>query len=199
MSPRQEQFVPIDRPAQLRALASPLRQELLDVLESAGPSAIAELAEKLGRTADSLYFHVRRLLKVGLIVEVERRQVGRHSFAVYDVAGRPLRIDRSKARRADLQAVVSGVMRLAIRDYQRGLSNQESVASGPARNHWGGRARGWLDERELARVNALLEELNALVRSGGPGKGRQPIAVAWVLAPTPPKRSPRNSKQDQSR
>ncbi|MCC6782318.1 MAG: helix-turn-helix transcriptional regulator [Planctomycetes bacterium] len=194
--PRRE-FVGITRPAQLKALASPLRQELVDVLESAGPSSVAELGERLGRAADSLYFHLRVLVKVGLVVETERRQVGRHAFAVYDLVGRPLRIDRELARRVDLSAVVAGILRLAARDYRRGLGGSGAVASGPSRNHWGGRARGWLDARGLARVNELLEELNELVRSGQPGKGRQPVALAWVLAPTParPTRGRRRAKR----
>src|SRR5262245_53730502 len=95
---RQRRFVPIDRPAQLQALASPVGQELLDGLDAAGPCAISDLAARLGRAPDSLYFHVRELVRVGLVVETERRQVGRHAFVVYDAADRPLRIDRTKAR-----------------------------------------------------------------------------------------------------
>lgn len=185
---RNTTYTPIDRPAQLRALASPLRQELLDVLESIGPCGIAELAAPLGRTADALYFHVRRLQKVGLVVEVERRRVDRHTVAIYDVPGRPLRIDRTKARPADLQAVVAGILRLAMRDHRRGLTDPATVTTGQARNHWGGRARGWLDARQLAKANDLLERLVALLRSGRPGRGREPIALSWVLASTPARR-----------
>jgi DNA-binding transcriptional ArsR family regulator len=178
----------IGRTDQLRALASPMRQELLDVLEAAGPSAISELAERLGRAPDSLYFHIRELVRVGLVVEVERRKVGRHVFVVYDLVGRPLRIDRSKARRADLQSVVAGILRLATRDYQRGLADPTTVPDGPERNHWGARVRGWIDASEVARANELLEELSDLIREGHPGPGRQPVALAWVLAPVPPRR-----------
>jgi DNA-binding transcriptional ArsR family regulator len=186
--PKSNRFHPIDRPAQLRALASPLRQELLDVLEASGPCSIGELAAPLGRAPDSLYFHVRRLQKVGLVVEVERRAVGRHTVAIYDVAGRPLRIDRTKARPAELQAVVAGILRLATRDHRCGLTDPGTVHTGPARNHWGGRVRGWLDDRDLATANRLLERLLALMRRGRPGAGRQPIALSWVFARTPPRR-----------
>ena len=188
-------YTPIDRPAQLRALASPLRQELLDVLESIGPCGIAELATPLGRAADALYFHIRLLQKVGLVVEVEQRRVGRHTITIYDVPGRPLRIDRAKARPTDLQAVVAGILRLAMRDHRRGLTDPATITTGKARNHWGGRARGWLDERQLATANDLLERLVALLRSGRPGPGREPIALSWVLASTPPRRRAPQQKQ----
>jgi len=175
-----------------------MRQELLDVLEAAGPSSISELAERLGRAADSLYFHVRELVRVGLVLEVERRKVGRHVFVVYDLVGRPLRIDRSKARRADLQSVIAGILRLATRDYQRGLADPATVPDGPARNHWGARVRGWLDAGEVARANELLEELSELIREGHPGPGRQPVALAWVLAPVPPRRGAPSSASDEA-
>lgn len=188
MPKRRPNWVPIARPAQLKALASPLRQELIDVLESGGPASVAELAERLGRPADSLYFHLRVLQKVGLLAQEERRQKGRHAFAVWDLVARPLRIDRGLARNTDLAAVVAGILRLAARDYRRGLGASGTVAEGPARNHWGGRARGWLSTRDLARVNELLEELGALMRGSAPGDGRQAVALAWVLAPTPARR-----------
>lgn len=180
---KKTRIVPIDRPAQLRALASPVRQEIVDALEASGPLSMAALGEQLGRAPDSLYFHVRRLVKVGLVVEVERRKVGRHAFVTYDVVGRPLRIDRSKARARDLVPVVSSVVRLAIRDYRRALESGLDVGEGRGRNHWGGRVRGDLGPRELARLNALLEEISRLLRSGRRGAGRQSIAFAWVLAP----------------
>lgn len=178
--------VPIDKPAQLRALASPLRQELLDLLEAAGPLSIAELGAQLGRAPDALYFHVRRLVRVGLVREHGRRRDGRHACALYDAIGRPLRIDRQKARRRELDAVVGGILRLAARDYRRASASGRAVAQGAARNHCGARVRGWLDGAELARVNALLEELSACLRGGRPGAGREPVALAFVLAPVPP-------------
>jgi DNA-binding transcriptional ArsR family regulator len=195
----QAHFVPIDRPAQLKALAAPVRQEVVDVLSTAGPCSMAELGERLGRAPDALYFHVRRLVRVGLVVEVGRRKLGRHAFAVYDAVGRPLRIDRKRARREDLQAVVRGIMRLAIRDYERASRGAAAVGEGPARNHWGARVHGWLDELELARANELLEELERLIRNGRPAEGRQPVALAWLLAPVPPRGRGRKAAPSRAR
>lgn len=181
-------IVPIDRPAQVRALASPLRQEIFDVLEAAGPCSVAELAQRLARAPDSLYFHLRRLARVGLVVELERRQVGRHVFRRFDVAARPMRIDRAKARGRDMDALVGGMLRLAQRDFRRGLAEPSRVILGAGRNHAAARVRGWLDAARLARANRLLEELGALLRSGRPAPGAQPVALAWVLAPVPGRR-----------
>src|SRR5260221_8747620 len=56
----------ITRLDQMSALASPVRQEVLDVLARVGTASLGEIAAALGRPADGLYYHVRALQKVGL-------------------------------------------------------------------------------------------------------------------------------------
>jgi DNA-binding transcriptional ArsR family regulator len=58
---------------QMRALAAPTRQEIVDVLPGMGTVSVAELATALGRPADSLYYHLRILNRVGLV-----RSAGSH-------------------------------------------------------------------------------------------------------------------------
>jgi len=87
----------VHAPAQVRALIAPARQEIVDVLDATGPCPVAQVAALLGRPADALYHHFRRLLKVGLVVETGRRQVGRHAFATYDLATRPMQLHRDPA------------------------------------------------------------------------------------------------------
>jgi len=112
MSPSRPVPPPLS-PAQVRALVGPVRQELVDVLESAGPSSVAELGAHLGRPADALYHHLRRLEKVGLVVERERRKEGRHVFAVYDLARRPVRLNyAAPVRSVDIGRVVAAAQRL---------------------------------------------------------------------------------------
>lgn len=73
--PRTKPFLLTD-PSMVKALASPARQEIVDALQAAGARTIAELAALLARPADSLYFHVRSLVKVGLVVERGERREG---------------------------------------------------------------------------------------------------------------------------
>ncbi len=173
----------IRKPAQVRALRSPARQEIVDGLASAGPSSAAELARLLGRTPDALYFHLKALQKVGLVVEREPRKNGRHVAAVYDLPGRPLRlVYESPVRRADVAGVVRGALRLSLRDFERGLSAGADSSAG-RRVLWGGRVKGWLSPLEIERVNALLKEVQDVVRNGRPREGTQAVSLGFVLAP----------------
>ena len=72
----------------IAALGSPVRQEIIDTVELLGGKAtIAELAAQLGRPADGLYYHVRRLVAVGLLI-------GSGSPEVYRIpTARPLTLD----------------------------------------------------------------------------------------------------------
>lgn len=175
--------------AQLRALAAPARQEIVDALETSGPASVAQIARLVGRPADALYHHLRALHRVGLVTEVERRLEGRHAFAVYDLCVRPLRIPLAASlRSADVSRVVAASQRLALRDFQRALVAKTGVLSGELRTLWAARAKGWADEARLRRINRLLAALLRAVRGGRPDAGASPISLAFVLAPTPVRR-----------
>ncbi|MDX2148271.1 MAG: helix-turn-helix domain-containing protein [Planctomycetota bacterium] len=178
----------ICKASQVRALASPVRQEIVDALESAGPRTMAELAGLLGRRADALYFHVRHLLAVGLVVEREPRVDGRHVASVYDVAWRPMRLSyRPPARAKDIRAVVSGATRLALRDFGEALASVPHLEQEPDRgrpdNLWGARAKGWLTKEQLAELNGLLERALQMLRDSPPREDAACVSVCFVLAP----------------
>jgi len=69
----------IDQPAQLKALGHPLRVRILEMLggEEGWQLTNRELAQSLGVDPGHLHFHVRMLLKAGLIELVERQGKGR--------------------------------------------------------------------------------------------------------------------------
>jgi helix-turn-helix protein len=185
----------IDDRRQIAALASPLRQEIVDVVTAAGPCSIARMAAALGRPADRLYFHVRQLEAVGLLHHNGTVGNGRSSAALYDVPGRPLRIryDRcDKARVRAIGAVQDGALRLARRDIRRAMGSPSSVVTGPLRDTWGGRSRGWVTPPQLRRLNRLIEQMINLVRSGDARSGAKPVAFTFVLAP--PRQRPAKPK-----
>ncbi|MCC6677407.1 MAG: helix-turn-helix transcriptional regulator [Phycisphaerales bacterium] len=180
----------IHAPAQIRALASPARQEIVDALVAAGPCSIAELAAHTGRAPDSLYHHIRLLKKSGLILERNPRKSGRHIAAIYDLPGRPVFISYRDAQPRSLNAVVAAALRLGLRDFRRALDREDTVADGPARNLWGGRVKGWVGPEELLEINTLLRRLYELIHTGAPGPGRRPQTFSFALAPVQP--SPRS-------
>lgn len=188
----------IKDPRQLAALASPMRQEIVDAVEATGPCTIARLAEAVGTPADRLYFHIRRLESVGLLLRKGVTGNGRDAAATYDLPGRPLRIsyeDRSHRQMRKVAAIHDGVLRLARRDFRHAIGTPESVLAGMLRDTWGGRARGWLTPAEIRRLNRLMEELLNLVRGGSWRKDARPIALSFVIAPPRRQRQPSKARR----
>ncbi len=182
---------------QLRALVSPVCQEIVDGLAASGPASIAELAQHLGRPADALYFHVRRLVAAGLVVELPSRKRGRHVAGIYDVAGRPVRIRPSAFATPLVGRILQAALRLGGRDLKRTLHQGAPPARGPRRRFRAGRMKGWLGPAGLQRANELLDELFELLQAG-PAKGRGLQSFTYVWAPVTPKaRRPRGGGTSQ--
>lgn len=69
----QQDTLVLDKPAQLKALGHPLRVRVLEMLGQEGEWQLTnrELAQRLGVDPGHLHFHVRMLLKAGLIELVD--------------------------------------------------------------------------------------------------------------------------------
>jgi hypothetical protein len=169
--------------AQIRALESPMRQEIVDAVAAMGPCSILELADHLGRAADSLYFHVKKLVRVKLLLEVEKRKSGRHTWVIYALPSRQVRMVYRPAVMKSIRKVVAGALRLSLREFHRAVTAKTSVFAGPKRNTWAGRMKGWLSDSELQEVGQLFERILGLMNRQGPGPGRLMYSLGWVLAP----------------
>ena len=145
---------------ELSALASSARQEIIDVLGQMGTVSVAELAQTLGRPADTLYYHLRILAKAGLVQSVGSRVKDGRPEALF--RARNLYIDYEAARQKNergLIGVASSMLRLGIRDFKDAVLDRDVVVGGKQRELWSARKTGWLTKHELGRVNELIQEL----------------------------------------
>lgn len=190
----------VRRRDQMEALTSPARQELLDALEASGPCSISDLATLLGRAADSLYYHVRKLEKLGLVVPHGKVKAGRRDAAVYDVPGRPMRIDQEAIDRRTRPIMLrsgAAMMRSAQRDLGEALESGEPFGHGKRRRVWVGRTKGWFTSKELAEVNGHLRALMELFTNTERRKGSRLHTFTYLLTPVAPRE--RSADSDPSR
>ncbi|UXI68453.1 winged helix-turn-helix domain-containing protein [Tahibacter amnicola] len=176
----------MESPREIRALATSARQELIDTLEALGGEAtVAQLAENLGKPADGLYYHLRVLVKAGLLVDATGEDgVKRFRSTAGPGARLQLRyVPRQRKNREAVNQVVASLLRNASRDFERAIENPDVVVEGPARALWASRTKGWVGERELVEINQLLHRLGALLHKKRAPERDQLIALAWVLAP----------------
>jgi DNA-binding transcriptional ArsR family regulator len=104
-APASDDVLTISRPEQLKALGHPLRLRVIEMLGKEGESLTnRDLAVRLGVDPGHLHFHVRMLLRAGLI---EPAEGGRGREKPYRAAARTVRVaPEVRAGASDIQAAV---------------------------------------------------------------------------------------------
>lgn len=169
---------------QLAALIAATRQEVVDVLEQLGTVSVRELAAALGRPADALYFHLRALMRAGLVRRAGYRSRPRGREALYCTAAPKLQLQyepHKASNRKAVSAIVSSMLRLAIRDFKGAFQRDTVVVCGPRRELWGLRKAGRLSQAGLAEVNRRIEGLAKAVSA--PRRRGRLYAVTVILTP----------------
>jgi hypothetical protein len=173
----------------IRLLASPLRQAIVDLIVGRGALSVAELSELLGKPADRLYYHVKRLVAVGVLTEGEQQPTNGRPQTLFDVPARPVRLryqPHSPTNRKAVQRVVDGMLRTARRDFSHGFVPGVEV-EGPRRELWAARAEANLTPSELEKLNRILAQALDLMtaargREHAPS-GARPHQLTFVSSP----------------
>jgi DNA-binding transcriptional ArsR family regulator len=169
---------------QLAALACAARQEIVDVLAELGAVSVAELAATLGRPADALYFHLRRLTQVGLVRQAGYRVSGGRKEALYRTVATELMLQyepQEPSNRKAVSAIVASMLRLGIRDFGRAFQRGNVIVSGPQRELWAQRHTGRLSLAQIAGVNRSIGRLKNAVSN--PRQRGRLYAVTILLTP----------------
>jgi DNA-binding transcriptional ArsR family regulator len=106
----------VDDPRALRALAHPLRQQILRRLVQEGPATSAILARELEEDRGATSFHLRQLARYGFVVVDEELSSGRRKF--WRAADDDVRLPAPSQRHADdpAAAVVTELWRDSLAD-----------------------------------------------------------------------------------
>jgi DNA-binding transcriptional ArsR family regulator len=185
--PRASRRHVVTDPKQLAALASPARQEIVDVLARMGDASVAEVAAALGRPADGLYYHLKALLRVGLVVEAGSRRRQARGEALYRTVAEEVMLRYDIGHEGRIVAIVGSMLRLGGRDFRRALTSGRAAVSGPGRELWALRLTGWLPAGNVRALNREIKRLRDVVTKGsdatGSRRGRRLYAVTVLLTP----------------
>jgi DNA-binding transcriptional ArsR family regulator len=154
--------------AQLRALAHPLRLQLLEVLHSEGPATASQLARRLGESSGATSYHLRALYRAGMVEEAEQRNARERWWQ-----RSPERLlipnsvpeDASDTERAELQAAHSQIESIFVERDENALRRWMEVRYDlPLEwqdSQWIGNTRMWAT---AAEVRQFVEAVNELAR-----------------------------------
>jgi DNA-binding transcriptional ArsR family regulator len=169
----------------VKALASPVRAAIIDVLEVLAPATIVQVAESLGYPPDGLYYHFTLLQRNGLVERADPQP--ETGAARFQLPGHPAtlryRLDDARQQAATTK-VVGTMVRSAERSFRRAFAPGEATVEGPRRNLRAGRRTAWLTAAELHALNQYLERIHALFGRGVPRRpGARLHEFTYVLAP----------------
>ena len=171
---------------QLEAIASPVRLAIVQRLDADGAATAKELAQRLGRPVTALYHHLELLQRCGLLRVVESRKGERRPEAVYACVSARLssaRAARSDSGRRTLAKTAARAAGATLRAFSTACERAAARLDGRRRNtvvrHFAVRA----DAARLERINALIDELDAV--AGASGERGEDLLLTVVMAPLP--------------
>lgn len=178
----------IEHKAALTALVSTVRQEIVDTIEAiGGEAAVADIAAHLGRPADGIYYHLRRLVGSGVLRNGDDPGDGRgRRYSTTARRGKRFQLKYGRESGADHKTVVrlvSGLLRTAERDFGRALRSGAAQGEGAQRELWASRLKGWVGDADLREINRLLVRLSQLLQQPRDPRRERLVTLAWVLAP----------------
>ncbi|MEM7201060.1 MAG: helix-turn-helix domain-containing protein [Planctomycetota bacterium] len=189
----------IQDPEQLRAMAAPARQRIIAGMEALGVVSAPELARHLGRSTESLYFHLRKLVACGLVEDVGERRTRRRSERLYRLTAPKLRIAGDLADpdfRDALGDACRTILRATERDYCRALDSPHARLQGQARNLSLQHYHVHLTPGDRRRLVQMLEEMTTfLLERNDPDRGTL-HALTAVLAPIASRTPPNQGYRD---
>jgi AcrR family transcriptional regulator len=179
--------------AQFAALASPVRDQIVQVVVNQAPWApgredvdgvsIREIAAQLGRKPASLYRHVDALVQAGLIREIAVHASGGRDARAYAAMGDYLRLMTPERQGAAMDALCDYLERTATHAGRESAEATRDRARGGHPDNGSMSMFGWLDAAQRRRLHALMEEAARVFDTAERRPGTRLIAASMFIRP----------------
>lgn len=172
-------------PVIINALADPTRFAVFSAIAWGSARTIREVGERIGRKPGSLYRHFDVLEGLGLIKRSGTISTARRDARLYEAdADSKLVYDKRDPEVVEaINNVVASAARNAARSFARS-AREGAVTRGADRDTHMVTQSGWLTEDELARFNAIVNEMREFLVSHERRPGTRLIQATLVMSPT---------------
>jgi predicted transcriptional regulator len=168
----------------LRAIRTPLRQEILRSIVGLGPVSVRELAGVLDRQPASLYYHVHALEQAGLIVRDGQHHLGGRAENTYTAVADRILVDRT-ARSPSFARALVDLHRAALSQADREIENavrREQLGETPEGE---GvvllRLTASLSKRDAREARQRLHELAQFLGEKNSTEGKETLSLTAAL------------------
>jgi hypothetical protein len=179
--------------AQFEALASPVRDQIVQVVVNQAPWApgrddvqgvsIREIAAQLGRKPASLYRHVDALVQVGLIREIAVHASGGRDARAYAAMGDYVRLMTPERQGPAMEALCGYLERTAAHAGRESAEATRDRARGGHADNGSMSMFGWLDASQRRRLRALMDQAAQVFQTAQRRPGTRLIAATMFVRP----------------
>ena len=166
---------------QLACLASPVRNRVHGTLRELGEASGRQIGEAIGKSPETVHYHLKALERAGLIEESARRPAPKKPESTYRPASLRLTLPSAdadpKIRQLMTKAVSAG-MRQFVKGYEKSAASEGS----PARLFNVLRANIQLRSEHMDRFMEMIEEAGRFAVEHRDASGE---AVQWLSAVYP--------------
>jgi len=198
-TPHKPKTMKLSTDEQHRAIASPQRLELLGLFIDQDQMSVVQLAERMGRPATAIHYHVRVLVKAGILRRAGERRSGRRPEALYETTADTFALAMERPKNAAAAAgdagpagaaavkTLTAAFRMAVRDMEAGLTDPATRSTGPGRNMFGVRVHCRLAKKDLAELNRHLRSIEKMLsrirKTHKPSKNDSFVSLTLALMP----------------
>ncbi len=188
----------VTSPKAWQVLVSPVRSEITEALRLLGPCSIADVAAAIDRPADTLYAHIKLLIRAGFIAESGYRKNGRHIEQLIDVVADDFVVEfKDNTGKAENQAIVAtanSFLSAAARAVRDSAAARALEFTPDTRNISINYELSWLTPERFQEVRALIRRLKSIMDEGkSKREGRLYLTLA-IATPVTRKRGARRSE-----
>ena len=186
MAKRPKQRYVVRDAYQLAAVVSPVRHHLLRTLTTVGPESARELAQRLGRSPESLYYHLRGLEEAGLVVQTETRSRNGRPEAVWSAVARDIYTDPKQTSPEYVEAMqrsAAALLRLAARQVHAALERQRETGGKRPPSVRCMQLHARLSPAAVRELARRLDEVLAFLRDSDDPDAGEMVAVTVTSAP----------------
>jgi DNA-binding transcriptional ArsR family regulator len=184
MTVQNEQAVVIRDPRHFASVASARRMEIITSLGDLGPASIADLAERLGRSPHSLYYHMKLLEEAKVVHGVRKGK--RKKEAIYELVARRILLGPDPKSEFSIQATeraLDSILRLTSHEVSGALQSG-AKRHGSRREVYGFRLKARMTTKSLCNLNRHIGEIEQILRNPGRRTNRGKLfALTVVLTP----------------
>ena len=184
MSVRARKIHVIKTVEELRALRSPIRIRVLNLLQKLGEASVSILADRIGIKTESLYYHVNVLLDIGLIELSRERETGRRPEAIYAPIAPHYRIDEKNKDPEFLRELVA-MYRSQIRHADQAIEDaimSEADSTGPRSKTLVRQYEVSLRPFKADRLRRLLGTVDEFLVEADDPKGSEQYTLTLVMS-----------------